>query len=92
MVKDVPAEAREVAKFEEIDAMARSLLMSFISDEYLECIQVKTLVNKMWNVLENTFAKKSSGRQKVIRNQTGRLKFKDKLTFNNLRIFFGCSK
>ena len=80
VVKDVPAEASEVAKFEEIDAMVRLWLVSFISDEYLGCIQEKTTAKKMWNVLENTFAKKTSGWQKVIRNQIARLKLKERDT------------
>ena len=47
-----------MAKFEEMDAKAKSLLVSFISDEYLVCIQEKTTVKEMWNDLENTFANK----------------------------------
>ena len=69
--------ASEVAKFEEMDAKAMSLLVSFISDQYLGCIRENSTMKEMWEALENTFAKKSSGRQMVLRNQIARLKLKE---------------
>lgn len=43
VVKDGPADDKEAAKFQEMDAKAKAILVSLISDEYLGCIRGKSL-------------------------------------------------
>ncbi|XP_062539187.1 uncharacterized protein LOC134207491 [Armigeres subalbatus] len=60
-----------------MDCKAESLLVSLVSDEYLGCIREKNTTKEMWKVLEDTFAKKSAGKQTVIRKQIARLQLKE---------------
>lgn len=75
--KEAPAEAAEAAKFLEMDRKAKSLLVSLISDEYLGCVREKTTSKDMWKALEETFARKSAGKQTVIRKQIARLRLQE---------------
>ena len=77
IVKDAPAVAAEAAKFHEMDRKAKAILVGFVADEYLGCIRDKGTAKAMWKSLEDTFAKKSAGRQTLIRKQIARLHLKD---------------
>lgn len=83
MQKEAPTEAAAVTKFLEMDRKAKSLLVSLISDEYLGCVREKTTSKDMWKALEETFAKKSAGKQTVIRKQIARLRLQEGSSLRN---------
>lgn len=75
--QDVPAANPERKKFLPRHRKAKSTLVSFISDEWLEVAQKKQTVKAMWKALEDIFAKKSVASQTLLRKQLVRRRMRE---------------
>ncbi|KAI8125273.1 Copia protein [Lucilia cuprina] len=67
----------QIRKYMKKDKKAKSVLVSCISDNYLEYVRDKSTSKAMWNALKDVFAVKSSTSQTIIRKQLARLKLSD---------------
>lgn len=75
----LPSNANEEAtrKYIEKDKKAKSVMVSCISDDYLDYVRDKPTSMMMWNSLRDVFAVKSSTSQTIIRKQLAKLKLSD---------------
>ena len=53
----------ERTKFEELDAKAVNVIVTFIHDDLLDLIRDKETAREIWTTLENIYAKKSAASQ-----------------------------
>lgn len=60
--------------FEKKDNVAMHLIVSFISDEFLEVVREKSNAKEMWEALQKTFGKSGATSQHVLRRKLNNMK------------------